>query len=250
MKISRRWIAFAAALLVGVVLFHGYARFPANFTLAPLQADPDARIVVLLFHGSDGQDEPTLVALEARARALAGGRRDVRVLRYRWSPFSDGRFRAGISGERVGRLLGADLAHFPVLESVHLIAHSAGAYIPGPLCDVVKELAPRPVRVDITYLDPIGFYGVLDSGWGARNFGSCGDYVEAFINTDDPAPATNAPLVKAWNVDVTSAPGRAAFAGGGHRWPVQYYLATASEADILPGAHSHQSRPRGAMERR
>ena len=251
MKQWRKRVLYAmAALLSATVLFDVYARFPASFELAPLQLDAATHSAVLLFHGTGGRNEPTMLALEARARSLLGGREVVAVLRYVWSPYSDNRFRAAVNGERVGRLLGADLARLPALESVHIIAHSAGAYIPGPLCDTLKKFAGRPVRVDITYVDPIGFHGVLDAGWGARNFGSCGDYVEAFINTDDPVPATNAPLARAWNVDVTAAGRKSTYAGGGHRWPMQYYVDTVSPEEILPGAHSHSTRPRGAIERR
>ena len=245
---SRRLVTGAAAFLVGTVLFDAYARFPASFDLAPLQLDPATRRAVLLFHGKGGRDEPTMMAMEAKARSALAGRGDVAVLRYVWSPYSDGRFRAAVNGERVGRLLGADLARLPALEAVHIIAHSAGAYIPGPLCETLKQSAGRPVRVDITYIDPIGWHGVLDAGWGARNFGQCGDYVEAFINTDDPVPATNAPLANAWNVDVTAARRKSAYAGGGHVWPMQYYLDTVTTDEILPGAHTHDTRPRGAVE--
>ena len=47
---------------------------------------------------------------------------------------------------------------------------------------------------------------------------------EAFINTDDPTPATAAVLRHARTMDVTNDPGRKRFTGGGHRWPVQYYI--------------------------
>ena len=103
-----------AALLGGTVLFDVYARIPASFDLEPLQLDPGTHSAVLLFHGTGGRNEPTMLALEARARSVLGGR-DVAVLRYVWSPYSDNRFRAAVNGERVGRLLGADLARLPAL---------------------------------------------------------------------------------------------------------------------------------------
>ena len=147
MKQWRKRVLYAmAALLSATVLFDVYARFPASFELAPLQLDAATHSAVLLFHGTGGRNEPTRLALEARARSVLGGR-DVAVLRYVWSPYSDNRFRAAVNGERVGRLLGADLARLPALESVHIIAHSAGAYIPGPLCETLKKFAGRPVRV-------------------------------------------------------------------------------------------------------
>lgn len=243
----RRWAWLAVALVVGIALFDAYARQPADFAVTPLRLDPATRSAILLFHGSGGRDEPTLSALEARARELLGTGNGVTVRRYDWSPYSDARFRAAVNGDHVGRALGAELARLPALESVRFIAHSAGAYIPGAACEALRAAAPRPVRVDITYLDPIGFHGVLDAGWGVRNFGTCGDYVEAIINTDDPAPATNTPLENAWNLDVTDAAGKSAFAAGGHRWPVQYYLMNVTAGVLQPGAHHHATRPRGVV---
>jgi hypothetical protein len=136
------------------------------------------------------------------------------------------------------------------VEAVHLVGHSAGAYLLDPLCAALKERAARPVRVEMTFLDPIGFQGAFDWGWGARNYGACADYAEAFINTDDGVPGTNAPLARAFNVDVTDAGRRAAFAASGHRWPVRYYLGQLGLDDVVPGAHEHVTRPRGAVERR
>ena len=90
----------------------------------------------------------------------------------------------------------------------------------------------------MTFLDPIGFKGPLDPGWGARHFGQCADEAEAFINTDDPAPATAKVLRHARTTDVTNDPARRQFGGGGHRWPVQYYLdslpATGATIELVP----------------
>lgn len=264
-----RWILYAVGLIaLGTVLFDGYARLPSRVDVRPARLDPDTRAAVLLFHGRNGRDEPTLIALTARFRELTrpqvegqaaarpalDQRPGAAVLRYIWSPHSDTRFRSAPNGDRVGRVLGAELAQLPRLATLHLVAQSAGAYVLEPLCeayrDAVTAAGRRPARIEMTYLDPIGFRGVLDVGYGARNYGQCADYAEAFINTDDPVPATDTPLEHAWNVDVTAAPARAGYQGGGHRWPAQYYLNQLTAADLEPGAHDHATRPRGAVERR
>jgi hypothetical protein len=245
---ARKIVGYAVGLaLAGTVAFDLYARAPADFAVTPLGLEPTTRSVVLLFHGSRGRDEPALIALERRMRELAGGSPAPAVVRYIWSPWSDARFRAGANGAHVGQALGAELATLPGLRSVHLVGHSAGAYPLEPLCEALRAEASHPVRVEMTYLDPIGFKGTVDTGWGARSFGACADYAEAFINTDDPVPATNAPLARAWNVDVTGVSSPLRTPGDGHRWPVRFYRDHIGAADIDGTAHSHDERPRGAV---
>lgn len=248
MASARKVIGYAAGLaLAGIVAFDLYARAPADFAVPPLGLDRGTRSAVLLFHGSDGRDEPALISLEQRMRELAGGSPPPAVVRYIWSPWSDARFRAGANGAHLGQVLGAELAGLPELRSIHLVGHSAGAYPLEPLCEALRAGTDRAVRIEMTYLDPIGFRGVVDTGWGARSFGACADYAEAFINTDDPVPATNAPLARAWNVDVTDVASPLRTPGDGHRWPVRFYRDHIGAADANGAAHSHDERPRGAV---
>jgi hypothetical protein len=250
---SRRIVLVAALLLLALGLFDIYARFPSRVPVTPLGLPLDTRELVLIFHGSGGQEEPALAALEQRFRELGEGRPGFQVVRYVWAPWSDNRYRSHPRGIRVGTELGAELGLLPGLKSLHLVAHSAGAYVLEPLCDSYREYAgarsPRgqaPATVAMTFLDPIGFAGVLDFHWGVRHLGACADYAEAFINTDDPAPATNAFLEQAWNVDVTATGRQSGFTGGGHRWPVQYYLDQLGPDDLgMPGRHT--DRPRGQV---
>ena len=139
--------------------------------------------------------------------------------------------------------------HAP-LEELQIVTHSSGAYVADALCDSYRRNIPaesRPARVKMVFLDPFQLHGFVDWRHGARNHGHCADFAVAIINTDDVAPATNAPLANAWNIDVTAQPGRATFPRNGHYWPLQYYL------DVLPGLasepleDSHQRYPRGAL---
>ncbi|MEO8223972.1 MAG: hypothetical protein ABI661_04150 [Gammaproteobacteria bacterium] len=233
---SRAWPRWVRQLLYGAAVLLAlatavqvYSVLPARFPVRPLSLPPDTRELVLLFHGSGGQDEPGLAALEERLRRLAPTRSRSVIRRYIWAPYSDDKLRAFPNGDRVGSALGEELAGLSGLETIHLIAHSAGAYVLEPGCEAYRaRTASRPpaagvARITMTYLDPIGFRGPLDPGWGSRTYGRCADEAEAFINTDDPVPATAAVLQHARTTDVTADPGRAKFDGGGHRWPVQYY---------------------------
>ena len=247
-----RWLR-ASLLVLGIlaclaVALEIYARIPAGFDVRPLEPGNGVRRIVLIFHGRGGAEEPAIGALAARFAALAAGQPDFAVVRYVWAPHSETRFRSAVNGARVGAVLGQQLAGLPGLEYVHVIGHSAGAYLLDPLCEALRVGGGRDVRIEMTFLDPIGFAGAFDVGYGARNFGRCADYAEAYINTDDPAPATRAPLRHAWNLDVTHAPERANYGGGGHRWPVQYYLDRLTATGLAAVERDHGTRPRGAVE--
>lgn len=228
----RRCLYALAALALLAAGLQVYSVVPADFGVPPLGLPAETRHVVLLIHGSGGRDEPTLMALGDVLRRRGADGPGTAIVRYVWSPWSDAKLRTYPNGAKVGASLGEELAGLPGLESIHLIAHSAGAYVLEPLCTAYRARRSAPdsgpasgkvARISMTYLDPIGFRGPLDSGWGARTYGQCADDAEAFINTDDPAPATAAVLRHARTTDVTGDPGRQNFGGGGHRWPVQYY---------------------------
>jgi len=216
-----------AGLVVFAIAFQVYSIVPAEFAVKPLSPPPDTRQLLLLFHGSGGRDEPTFLALDRRLRGLPFAGSPPVIIRYDWS-YADSPLRTYPNGRRVGEQLGRNLAGLENLELLHLIAHSAGAYVLDPLCESYRAATAarggRPARIRMTFFDPIGFKGPLDPGWGARHFGECADEAEAFINTDDPAPATAAILQHARTIDVTNDPARQQFDRGGHRWPLQYFI--------------------------
>jgi hypothetical protein len=222
----RRRLAAGALVLVGLLVsLEAYTRWPSDAPAAPLVVAPGTRELVLLVHGSFGREEPGLRALERRLQALAATQPGVQVVRYGWSPASDNILRAAPRGAAIGARLGAGLAAAPQLVRLHLVAHSAGAYLLDPLCEAWRGArgALPPVEVRMTFLDPIGLRGLFDRGWGARELGRCADVAVAYINTDDAAPATDRRLRHARTVDVTAARVAAGHRGDGHRWPIEYY---------------------------
>jgi hypothetical protein len=238
---GQSWRRRAASLGLAVaalwLLLEAYARWPSGIEAPAIEPPTGAAALILVVHGSFGRDEPELLALDARLRALTAAEPDIDVRRYLWSPYSDNILRAAARGERIGAALGERLGRRTTLRELHLIAHSAGAYLLEPLCESARR-APRsaPLFVRMTFLDPIGLRGSVDRGYGAGNFGRCADLAEVFFSTDDPAPATDRAYVHARNFDVTRAPGRAAYPRGGHRWPVRYYLDRLTRADLLQAA--------------
>lgn len=231
---SRRRHRLAIAALLVVVAYLGleaYSRWPSRAAAPSLAIRPATRELVLVVHGSFGREEPVILGLSAALdeAARASSREDVEVRLLDWSPASDNILRAGPDAAQIGRQLGARLARLGGVTRLRLVAHSAGAYMLDPLCEAWREgrnaaSSPLPPdAVQMTFLDPIGLRGVFERGWGAANLGRCADRAEAYVNVDDPAPATDLVLQHARTLDVTAAGHAANFDGGGHRWPVEYY---------------------------
>jgi len=247
-KLGTRLRTTLAITVFALLIFEAYARFPSHDPVPLLLVPRDTEELVLVFHGTGGKDEPTLIALTERFRELGAERPKRAVARYLWSPLSDNIFRAASNGEHVGLELGRQLATLPKLRSLRLIAHSAGSYLLDPLCETYRRAAPHVAQIEMTFLDPIGTTGTWDYGYGYRNHGRCADFASAYINLDDPVPGTNAPLEHGYNIDVTRSASRLRFEGEGHVWPIQYYLGHLTVDQTLPGQRNHRTAPRGRVE--
>jgi hypothetical protein len=251
MKRAAIILLILATIVAGMEI---YTRLPVEVpqrTAAP-ELPTDARIVVIVAHGSVDGDNPLFpeIVMRMRNRLAASGRKDVAVHFLHWAPWSDQRLRAVATAEQLGTRLGHHLARHAPLEELQIVTHSSGAYVADALCTSYRQgiaADSRTARVTMVFLDPFQLHGFVDWRHGARNHGRCADFAIAVINTDDIAPATNVPLENAWNIDVTAQPDRATFPRNGHYWPLQYYR------DVLPGLvsepleSSHQRYPRGAL---
>ncbi len=237
--------AAVSGLLVGALEI--YARQPVTVPTLALNLPPDVATLVLVIHGSGDADSPLLAEIVAGMKARYQDVPDSAVRFVRWSPASDQRLRAAATAQAAGRRLGTTLAGVTTLRELHLIAHSSGAFMPDAICGAWRAGNPTPARVTMVLLDPFQIRGFADWTWGARQHGRCADFALALINTDDPAPSTNRPLLQAFNLDVTGHPERATFTRNGHYWPVQYYRKhlVAKESEI--GLRTHATEARGAV---
>jgi len=232
-------------LLAGGLALEAYTRTPDEFLVARLNLPADTQSAVLIFHGSEDAGDPVLaeIAEHFRAQSEPGQK----VVNYNWSPASDNRLRARSNARRVGQALGAELAGLTNLSRLLLIAHSAGAYVPDALCERLRNTSRLPPEVRTVYLDPFGMQGFLDLSHGARNHGRCATFALAIINTDDPAPATNEPLERAFTIDITTHPGKNNLERNGHYWPLRYFADALNSGRATEMSWSHSKLPRGQL---
>jgi hypothetical protein len=234
------WLLLVLALASTPLWLELYARWSPDFVASMPEPRNDTRRLILVFHGSDGKDNAAIRQLE---QALQSELRepDQEVIRYIWAPWSDNRLRASVNGLYLGQKIGEHLSAYDI-DELHLIGHSAGAWLPDAICSNLRANRQTPIKIRITLLDPIGIRGFFNFGWGSQNFGSCADFAEAIINTDDNVPGTNQPLRYAFNIDVTGIPHDM----NGHEWPVWYYLENLNGMSLSMET-THFAMPRGAV---
>lgn len=230
-----------AILALGLEL---YSRLPENFPVSALAIDPAATAVVLIFHGAQDGGDPLLDEIAEKFGALSAP--GTVVINYRWDEGANNRLRAAANARRLGEQLGLELAQLKQLEDLRLIAHSVGAYVPDAICEALRREGSE-AWIEITLLDPFGIAGFFDWRHGVRNHGRCADYASAIVNTDDPAPATNSPMQRAYNIDVTAASGRDGFPRNGHYWPLQFYRDRVGAGEVELRRRQHGQNPRGGL---
>jgi len=239
---SRRYILLFFTVVAALMLLaEVYARWPATFDVPAAEIDPGTTHLILVFHGSEGVANPGVIAVEKQVRSLLRSPSS-QVVRYRWAPWSDNRWRAAVNGMHIGEALGRQITASQVNE-LHLIGHSAGAWPVYRLCEQLRQSAPQVPVIRITLLDAIGIRGMFDFAFGERHFGRCADFAEAIINTDDPVPTTNTPLPHAFNYDVTASREEGI---PGHEWPLWYYR-NQLQPSWLNVRMRHSFLPRGAV---
>jgi len=239
----------ALAIALATAGLEAWTRQPVARPVPALDLPSGVQTLVLVIHGSADADNPLLAEIVA---ALADRYRDVpgAAVRFvRWAPESDERLRAAATARAVGRDLGTVLAGLPALRDLTLVAHSSGAFMPDAICAAWRQGRQGPARVTMTLLDPFQIDGFVDWTYGAREQGGCADFALAVINTDDPAPATNRFLGRAWNLDVTAHPGRATFDRNGHYWPLRYYRDFLLDQQPGIGGWTFADHPAGAVTR-
>ncbi|PLY00840.1 MAG: hypothetical protein C0623_06505 [Desulfuromonas sp.] len=203
------------------IVIYSTVPWPTGQKVEMGKIDAGVEEVIVLIHGKGDQPSSWADGFAAEIDALLLNDRQQAVT-VNWSEYSTDLFRSTLNARRIGHALGAELSAFKNLEKLHLIGHSAGSFVVYGICERIKEERAE-VFVQSTYLDPVGIYAGVDWGYGPRNFGSCGDISDAYIDREDGVPGSNAPLDHPHTFDVTARRKAAGFKGLPHLWPIEYY---------------------------
>ena len=206
------------------IIVYSTMPWPTGETVTMQKFAATTEELIVLVHGKG--DHPSSwgnnFAAALNTRVLGNDQQAVTV---NWSDYANDMFRSTLNARRIGHDLGSKLVKNKNLKRVHLIGHSAGSFVVYGICEAIKE-RNEDLFVHTTFLDPVGIYAGIDWGYGTRNFGSCGDISDAYIDRDDGVPGSNAPLDQPHTFDVTALKTKTGFTGLPHLWPVEYYQQT------------------------
>ncbi len=254
-KISKlvRWrtvvLGILGLVILAVVGIEVYSIFPVAIDAKTLPIEEDTEQIVIIVHGLGDDAEGWPKALKKRLETFTRKEKGRKIITYDWNPYSLSSLRASTDGTTIGQDLGRQLAQAKNLKKIHLIGHSVGSFLIDALCKMYKERAAKSAEVRMTFLDPFCMKGTLNWWHGQQSFGKCGDFTEAYVNTDDPVPTTNEPLAHAYNFDVTRNSFRSKFKGKSHWWPVNYVTNYEDPRQLIYLSRDHNSFPRGKVMR-
>lgn len=217
------WLVVYPAIpfIIGTVSIIAYANWPRSFSDFQLpNISPSTQQVTFIVHGKDDNAETWATDMQTILRAQSNPSTEVFTLG--WSPYSDNFLRCSVDGRSIGKRLGKQLVTQTHVKRVHLIGHSAGAFVVYGFCQGVKHANPS-IPIHTSYLDPLGIYGGLNWDYGLNHFGDCADFSEAYIDIDSGVPGSNEPLPHTHTIDVTGLRIARSFTQSPHIWPVYYY---------------------------
>ena len=180
--------------------------------------------IILIFPGAGGIDDLVIELLESINNHKNS---DTLASIVDWKEYRGSILSAGYDSEKVGESI-ADciISKLPEgVETVHSIGISVGSFAANAFATSMKNSS---IYTRLTLLDPFCLRGIWGTSYGSSNFGKDIDYTEHYLNTDDPVPSTNDPLLRYCSViDVTNAKERDDFivpdGDTMHSWPVAYY---------------------------
>lgn len=208
---------------VGSLFIVGYSNIPwpigDSVQVGTIRDDIEELIVLAHGKGDTPSSWAEGFAHELERSVLNDGQQVVTV---DWRDYSMDMFRCTLNGRRIGQEIGQKLIASKQLKRLHLIGHSAGAFVVYGICEAVKKKNGK-IFVHTTYLDPVGIYGGIDWGYGVRNFGSCADISDAYIDHEDGVPGSDKPLKHPHTFDITALKKLERYNGSPHLWPIEYY---------------------------
>lgn len=217
---------------------------------------------VIIIPGAGGPDENTQQLEETIRNSDKKKRLNRLILTYDWSQWKGSLIRASFNSQAIGRFLALQLSGSSAVDSnnYHIIGISVGSFAADNVARTLREIENKKNKdtgtdsnayIRLTFLDPFTLRGLFGVGYGLNRFGKECSYAEQFLNTDDPVPSTNTPLVHSICYDVTDSVEKKDYTPlpndvPGHSWPVVYYSKNYQKLALTNPLHS-SSCPRGAV---
>ena len=238
-------VIIGIVLLFCFLIIEIYCRIPNKFSIKKIEISQNTQKLVLLFHGSNDDQNPELKSIKDNIENHIKSPKKNEVINYNWS-YASSYLRASANTMKIGKVIGLEISNFKNINTIHLIAHSAGAFIAESFCKSYRANGGS-ARIETTFLDPFNLRGFSDFNYGVRNFGKCADFALSIINTDDSVPTTNSILKNSWNIDITSLKKPKNFKEKGHYFPPFYYLLSMNEDIVNINDKNHNKYPRGEV---
>jgi hypothetical protein len=140
-----------------------------------------------------------------------------------WQNFSDNVFICSTAGKQLGFEIGNRIAKQANIKGVHVIGHSCGAFVAFGICQGVKS-GKTDIIVQTTYLDPVSVYGGIFWDYGLDNFGTCANFSDSYIDTEDSVPGSNQALQHSITFNITELKHERGYKIPPHVWPTKYYI--------------------------
>lgn len=91
------------------------------------------------------------------------------------------------------------------------------------ICEGAKSIKPT-IKIQTTYLDPVAVYSGFFWQYGIKNFGSCANYSDTYIDTEDRVPGSNQAILHSATFDITQMRTSQKLDIPPHVWPTLFYL--------------------------
>ncbi len=232
-----RWFIWLTVIIPGIPFILGslafiiFAFWPRDLSgVTGFKLNPGAEYISISAHGV--KDNHT--SWSDKLQQIMGVKTAVKQqnISLDWQKFADDVLICSVSGKRIGYQLGKRIALETQTKLIHAVGHSCGSFVVLGLCEGAKEFN-KEIKVQTTYLDPVSVYAGFFWQYGIEYFGSCADFSDTYIDTQDTVPGSNQNLPNSYTFDVTALKFDKKIQIAPHNWPTKYYL-SAYEAEQIP----------------
>lgn len=212
-----------------------YSFWPRDFTESTnFLINEKAAYITLSAHGvkdtpASWSDQLMILMLEYPSKQVTNLHQQ--TVSIDWQDFSKNVFICSTAGKQLGVEIGTRIAKQTNIKGVHVIGHSCGAFVALGICQGVKSVNTNIV-VQSTYLDPVSVYGGIFWDYGLEHFGSCANFSDSYIDTEDSIPGSNQALQHSITFDVTSIRLNGGYNIPPHVWPTKYYIESYKKEEV------------------